>query len=144
VRIAGCPACQPLDVLRDRAEELAAADGRVDPTAPHVGQCFTTVITYVEPVDCAETHYREVMAVLRPPGAEGAPRTSAVDRWARDRCEGLVYRQYRGQDSDDDPDYVVEVDGPLTSAEWDLGQRWLACVLTPTAGTTEGSARHTD
>lgn len=144
VRIAGCPACPSLESLRERATELIAADQRARLDPPRVGQCFAFLVEHGQPVDCGEPHGAEVFAVLTPDVPEDSPRPSDVDSEARRACEGWRYSEYRGVDHDDDAEYYVAVSGPVTTADWDIGQRSFACALYPEDGApTEGSARGT-
>jgi WD40 repeat protein len=144
VRISECDTCQPIDELRARADRLLAADGRVA-QPPAAGNCFTRgFFKNQPPVDCGQEHMDEVYAVLTNPAPADAPMPSNVDDWALRECRGKDFRAYMGKNYDEVSGYFAWVSGPTTSAEWDLGQRWFACVLSPVGmTTTTGSARYT-
>ncbi|TQN42911.1 WD-40 repeat-containing protein [Blastococcus colisei] len=144
VRIAGCETCLPRDDLRSVAGDRLAADQRVDPKIPAVGECFPHSADLGRPVDCDEPHGAEVFAIRTHPGGPDAPFPRDVWGWIREECQGTAYSDYRGMDYLDDLEFLVTAAGPDTSAEWDLGQRTFVCVLFPLDGSmATGSTRHT-
>jgi WD40 repeat protein len=144
VRLSECETCGSLDEIRSQAAQLLAADQRVVPRIPAVGECFRHSADLSRPVDCDEEHGAEVFAVRTHPGGPEAPFPSDIWNWAAGECQGEAYRDYRGQDYADDQHFGATASGPDTSVEWGLGQRTFVCVLYPLGSeTTTGSARHT-
>jgi WD40 repeat protein len=142
VRIFDCQICLPLNELRTAAQQLLAGDDARIGKPPVVGDCYLNFSVSRQPVDCEQPHQDEVLTVVTHPGDEDTPFPGSMDDWAGETCRGEAYTDYRGIDYADDTDFYVWWVGPTDSAEWDLGQRKMTCLLRPvTPEQTRGSAR---
>jgi hypothetical protein len=113
-----------------------------DPFTLAVGTCYLGNLAPVDVVDCNEPHDEEVAARLEHPAGpdEAYPGSAELAGFVDEACT-TAFEDYTGQSYAYSP--VVYGLGPLSEADWDLGDRTVVCwIIAAEAGEQlTGSAR---